>query len=197
MSQDRKKSKSTRPQEAGSIWTSFSDLFTSLAVIFLILFVFALLKFSVTTIESVKAKKEQEEYLEGKVTEKMKTKVEKKRDQLQSSLSEIKKHQEELAKRTQQINQLVEGLDGHKDIVSDLLKDQSKKDAALAHMREQTLKQKDLTRQAQEMREEIEKQLAENQKTIEKLKQEKNKVIVEAELQRDELQTKLLKTKDR
>ncbi len=54
-------------KDDGSVWTSYSDMFTTMAIIFLVMFVFALLRSGVATLEAVKEKKESKEQLEGKV----------------------------------------------------------------------------------------------------------------------------------
>ncbi|MBT3585770.1 MAG: hypothetical protein HN509_12770, partial [Halobacteriovoraceae bacterium] len=54
-------------KDDGSVWTSYSDMFTTMAVIFLVMFVFALLRSGVSTVTAVKQKKNQEEILKGKI----------------------------------------------------------------------------------------------------------------------------------
>ena len=56
--------------DKGSIWTSYSDLFTAVAIIFLVMFVFALLRTSVMSLKTVQEQKNQKEYYEGKIPEK-------------------------------------------------------------------------------------------------------------------------------
>ena len=76
-------------KDDGSVWTSYSDLFTTVAVIFLVLFVFALIKAGVSTMQTVVAKREHEKELQGKVTEKNKKETDKKVNEMEKSISEI------------------------------------------------------------------------------------------------------------
>ena len=70
MTVERKKRIKVKNDDKGSIWTSYSDLFTAVAIIFLVMFVFALLRTSVMSLKAIKETKEQKEYYEGKVSEK-------------------------------------------------------------------------------------------------------------------------------
>ena len=73
----KKKRIKVKDDDKGSIWTSYSDLFTAVAIIFLVMFVFALLRTSVMSLKAIKETKEQKEYYEGKVSEKTEKKMRK------------------------------------------------------------------------------------------------------------------------
>ena len=46
------------PKDKGDTWVSYSDLFTSLSIIFLTMFVFALLQAGLNKLEKIQAKKD-------------------------------------------------------------------------------------------------------------------------------------------
>jgi len=60
MNRGKKKSRK-KEQDSGSVWTSYSDMFTTMSVIFLVMFVFALLRTGVKVVELVKTKNEHKE----------------------------------------------------------------------------------------------------------------------------------------
>ena len=57
--------KSSKKKDDGQIWSSYSDMFTTIAIVFLTLFVFAMIKVGVSTMERVAQKKAHEKDLLG------------------------------------------------------------------------------------------------------------------------------------
>ncbi len=72
--------KKKKKVDDGQIWSSYSDMFTTMAIIFLTMFVFAMVKVGVSTMERIAQKKTFEKELEGSVSkvdkEKNKKKIE-------------------------------------------------------------------------------------------------------------------------
>ena len=57
MTRRRSQFEETEQQDSGSVWTSYSDMFTTVAIIFLVMFVFALIKSAVNSVKMAKSKK--------------------------------------------------------------------------------------------------------------------------------------------
>jgi chromosome segregation ATPase len=119
-------------KDSGSSWTSYSDLFTSLAVVFLVMFVFALIKAAVNNVKMAKTKKETKEYLEGKVPKKLKQEVAKKEQMIEKSIKEIDQYDNIIDQKIQDLNQLVKNLSKQKKIMKDLLADKKEKEVILS-----------------------------------------------------------------
>ena len=56
-----------KPVDSGAFWTSYSDLFSGLSVIFLVMFFFATLRLGVEQMKNANDTKKAQEYLSGKV----------------------------------------------------------------------------------------------------------------------------------
>ena len=54
-------------KEDGKVWTSYSDMFTTMAIVFLVMFVFAMIKVGVSTMEKIAQDKVHQKELEGLV----------------------------------------------------------------------------------------------------------------------------------
>lgn len=119
-------------KDDGSVWTSYSDLFTTVAVIFLVMFVFALIKASVTKMQSVSEKKSHEEELRGKISPKEKKKIDKQVAKVNESINEIQKYEDLVNKKMIEMNTFVQELKGNKKLMKNLMKDQQKKETLLA-----------------------------------------------------------------
>lgn len=73
----------------GSAWTSYSDLFMAIAVVFLILFVFAMLNSGVTQLNVAVERKEQEKFLKGLVPEEVLKQNKEEMDSLKEDIEEV------------------------------------------------------------------------------------------------------------
>ena len=102
---ERKKRVKVKDDDKGSIWTSYSDLFTAVAIIFLVMFVFALLRTSVMSLKAMKETKEQKEYYEGKVSKKTQKENEDRKKRLKLAVNEMKSFDDVISKKMQEINQ--------------------------------------------------------------------------------------------
>ena len=118
---------------SGSVWTSFSDLFTSLAIIFLILFVVSLLKLSLSRFEAAKSSQEHQEFLEGRIS-KSQEELQAKRDaRIQGSFKELTRFKYQIHVRSQELNQMMEGLISHQKALDQLLVEQRHKDKVMSN----------------------------------------------------------------
>ena len=81
-------------KEDGSVWTSYSDLFTTVAVIFLVMFVFALIKAGVSKMSSMVEAKQHEQELRAKVSDKVKKETQKKVNVVEDTLHEMENYED-------------------------------------------------------------------------------------------------------
>jgi chromosome segregation ATPase len=118
-------------KEDGSVWTSYSDLFTTVAVIFLVMFVFALIKAGVSKMETVVTKRKHESELKGKVTKEVKLKTKKDISKVDSSLKDMEQYENLINDKMKEMNSFVKKLQRNKKVMKDIIKDQSRKEAQL------------------------------------------------------------------
>ena len=116
--------------DKGSIWTSYSDLFTA-GVIFLVMFVFALLRTSVMSLKAIKETKEQKEYFEGKVSEKKEKENSERKKRLKLAVNEMKDFDDVISQKMKELNNFSKKMKSHKVDIEKLLKDQTTKDTSL------------------------------------------------------------------
>ena len=126
-----RKPKNNSDTSSGSVWTSFSDLFTTLAIIFLIMFVFSIIKLSLASFEQLQSKKEQEELLMGEIPEKVKKENQKIQNNVKDSLDQLNGYQEMVNTRAEELNHLMKNLKSHNTLVTKILSEQEKKDVIL------------------------------------------------------------------
>lgn len=119
----------------GSVWTSYSDLFTTVAVIFLVMFVFALLRSGINTAKAIKEKKAQQEILEGKIPEKVAVENQNKKDSLNKSITEMNQFNQVIDNKMLEINSFQDKMKKHQNVMVDLLKDQEIKETVMKELR--------------------------------------------------------------
>ncbi|MBL7713885.1 MAG: hypothetical protein JNL01_00370 [Bdellovibrionales bacterium] len=126
-----------RPQahQSGDAWTAYSDLFTTLSVIFLMMFVFTLVRLTINSVQNNKEKKESAQLLEGKVPEAVQKKQKENKAEIAQSISEIQNYRNTIQDRMKEMNELVGGLEKHQKIVDELMKDQRKNEGAMSQMK--------------------------------------------------------------
>ena len=110
--------------EDGSVWTSYSDMFTTMAIIFLVMFVFALLRSGVNTLETLQEKKKREDLLKGNLPEEIVKSQEKQKEDLGKSIEEMDQYQEMIDQKMLELNKFSQKMRGHKNVIKDLLKNQ-------------------------------------------------------------------------
>jgi chromosome segregation ATPase len=117
--------------EDGSVWTSYSDMFTTMAIIFLVMFVFALLRSGVSTLTAIKEKKEKKEFIDGKISKKEKIKSENLNKKLQKEIDEMQNYSKLVDDKLKQINTFAKKMRSHKDLMAETLKRQQVTQVAL------------------------------------------------------------------
>jgi chromosome segregation ATPase len=116
-------------QDDGSVWTSYSDLFTTVAIIFLVMFVFALIKAGVSTMQSIAQKRAHEAELQGKLDPKSQQKVNSQLSHLEASVDEIKDYEELITDKVVEINNFAKKLQQNKKVMQQLIAEQQRKEA--------------------------------------------------------------------
>ena len=123
-------------QDSGSVWTSYSDLFTTMAIIFLVMFVFALIKSGVNGLKIIQTKKENESYLQGKVPGKVKQTAQKNRKEITKSMAEMRNLNREIREKMKSLDSLAQKLNANRNMMHTMLTEQSKREAVMEHMRD-------------------------------------------------------------
>ena len=190
-------------KDDGSVWTSYSDLFTTVAVIFLVMFVFALIKASVTKMQAVVQKKAHESELKGKVSSSAKKQTEKKIKIVNESLNEIGEYEDLINQKMKEMNKFVKKLKSSKTVMKDLIKDQRRKETLLNvvsnKLESLELKLKDEKTQSSKLEKEIKKKLEKISKieqVSKKVKQEKEQLDIIVNEKKEALKVKELENKD-
>ncbi|MBQ49982.1 MAG: hypothetical protein CMP10_21560 [Zetaproteobacteria bacterium] len=115
---------------SGSVWTSFSDLFTSLAIIFLIMFVVVGLKHSLAKFQSLQVNKQYKDFVEGKVPQEDRIRAQESEVLLEDSLAEMESVQKVIEERSREIADFTQQMESHRNMVENILRDQKNKSAA-------------------------------------------------------------------
>lgn len=122
-------------QDNGSVWTSYSDMFTTMAIIFLVMFVFALLRSGVSTLSALQEKKEKEEFIKGKISQKEIERDMKVMQSLEKEITEMDDFNQIIDAKITQINQFSKKMKQHKELVKKSLEKQNKTHVALLNAR--------------------------------------------------------------
>src|SRR5438046_2501815 len=94
----------------GSAWTSYADLFMTVAIIFLVMFVYAMLSAGVNQLRNTVEKQQQLEYQMGKIPEPILKKNQEDMAAVKTSAEEIAQKRKVLAASLQDIMKLSETL---------------------------------------------------------------------------------------
>jgi chromosome segregation ATPase len=156
-------------KDDGSVWTSYSDLFTTVAVIFLVMFVFALIKAGVSSMKNVVDKRQHEAELQGKVSKKVKKQTELKITKVNDSLDDINEYENLIDKKMQEMGKFVQNLQKNKKVMKDLIKDQRRKEAQLVIVNEAIVKVEEKLQVTNLKSKNLEKIVDSKHKLIEKL----------------------------
>src|SRR5690554_4430019 len=136
------KKKKKQSSDNGQVWSSYSDMFTTMAIIFLVMFVFAMIKVGVSTIERISQQKAHEKELEGYIPEKAQIESQNRLETINESIEQVGEYREIIDQKVIELNQLVKKLESNKDVMSDIVSEQAKKEAILEKVREELQKKK-------------------------------------------------------
>ncbi|OIQ20922.1 MAG: hypothetical protein BM556_02975 [Bacteriovorax sp. MedPE-SWde] len=161
----------------GSIWTSYSDMFTTMAIIFLVMFVFALLRSGVSTLTAIKEKKEKEAFIEGQISDKEKVKDQKIIKNLEKEITQMQSYSQIIDDKMKEMNNFAKKMNKHKDLVAKAMKSQQRTQVALQKTTKKLQsKQKLSSRQKRELKQ-LNYHIDKYQKDLSKLKISKNSLI--------------------
>jgi heme exporter protein D len=152
-------------KDDGSVWTSYSDLFTTVAVIFLVMFVFALIKAGVSKMQTVVEKRNHEKELKAEVTKEVKAKTDQQVNKVKDSIQDISQYEDLIDQKMRDMNKFVNSLKENKKVLNDLIKDQQRKEAQLAKASE-LIKEQEVKIKVEAQEKEKAKKLLENEKNI-------------------------------
>ena len=180
----------TTGESSDSVWTSNSDLFMAIAVVFLIMFVFSLLASGVQTAQNSIAEKEREQYESAQVPESVKQQNQKDQDELSKSMEEIKKNHENLKISAQSIATMQKTLASQMEVIERVKKDQNKKSLMIEQAGAKLVEHKEQIKNLQQDVDQKDKKL----KKIEKMEQSQRLLAEQAtkEIQKKEEQLKKL-----
>jgi outer membrane protein OmpA-like peptidoglycan-associated protein len=119
------------PKEEGSVWTSYADLFTNVAVIFLVMFVFALLKSGISKLENVQLHRQHEQEMQAKVSPAEVARSEEKVKKIESSIDEMQKVQMLVDEKMREIQGFAKTMETNKSVLKEVIEEQKKKDSML------------------------------------------------------------------
>lgn len=153
-------------KDDGSVWTSYSDLFTTVAVIFLVMFVFALIKAGVSKMQQVVAKREHEQELKAVVTKKNKIETQEKIQKVNDTLTNISNYEDLIDQKMKDMNKFVNSLQENKKVLNELIKDQQRKENQLAKASQVIKKQEEEIIQKVTINEELSQKLAKEKEFV-------------------------------
>jgi chromosome segregation ATPase len=164
-----------RNDDGGNVWASYSDLFTSMAIIFLVMFVFALIKAGVSSLQTVQERKKTRELLDGEVSDKDKLVAQKKLEKIDKSFTKIEEHKNIVKKKIQELTQISKDLEVNKTLVESIVKESKDKTAILSRVNKSLKEKKAIISQFKDEQAQLKKDLAISQKSLEAshLKEEK------------------------
>lgn len=160
-------------KDEDSVWTSYADLFTTVAVIFLVMFVFALIKAGVSKMQSVVEKREHENELKGKVSSKVKKQTDKKIEKVTKSIKEMDQYEDLITQKMKDMNKFVKDLKKNRQVMHQLIKDQLRKEAMLNTVNEKITKLEINLKVEKKENRSLAKEIKENIEQITKIKKQK------------------------
>jgi chromosome segregation ATPase len=184
-------------QSESSVWTSYSDMFTTIAIIFLVMFVFALIKAGVSSMKVAQQNIEHKEMLEGKIPVKLANENLKQKKEIDKSIKEMDQYNEMISEKVKELNSFSKKMIKHKRVMASLLKDQEIKTVAMDNMRVVIDDKKKVIRKVQSKIKGLAKTIIEKEevikkKNLENIKISSAKLIVENEIKN--LQNNIIKT---
>lgn len=164
MSQDDK-----NPESESNVWASYSDLFTNVAIIFLVMFVFALIKATISQVQTAQTKITHNNELKAKLNSKDLQKSKDRIAKVEKAMDEMKNYEEVIDQKVRDLNEYAKKLQENKSVLKEIITSQEKQDSILK-VAEEKLQQKE---------QEIEKKAKELQVTqsrIDQLNDEINRI---------------------
>ncbi len=175
MSNDDKNSESD-----SNVWASYSDLFTNVAIIFLVMFVFALIKATMSQVKNVQTKIQHENELKAKMSKQEIQKGKERVAKVEKAVEEMRQYENIIDNKVQELNSYAKKLQENKEVLKEMIQSQSKQDSMMKAAEEK------LAAKQQEVKSK-EQELVENQKRIHELNDEVNRIHQDSVLREETL----------
>ncbi len=135
------------PEPDSNVWASYSDLFTNVAIIFLVMFVFALIKATMSQVKNVQTKKQHENELKGKLSSKDVQKSKQRIAEVEKTVNEMKSYEEVIDQKVWELNEYAKKLQANKKILKEVIESQSKQDSIIKAAEEKVQEQLEINKQ--------------------------------------------------
>ncbi len=156
------------PQDHNSVWTSYSDLLLGVAIVFLVLFVYAMLNAGISQLVSETEIKKQEDLISNLVPEALRQENEKNRSAVENDIKEVDEKTKSIEESIQELVQLRKAMELRKNSLNNVFDDNIKKTGSLEKARldlnAKSEEIKNLTRE----QEDILKSLAQREEEVKK-----------------------------
>ena len=138
------------PDSESNVWASYSDLFTNVAIIFLVMFVFALIKSTISQFKNVQTKMIHEKELKAKLSEKEIKKGQDRIAKVEKAIGEMRQYEQVIDQKVLELNTYAKKLQENKLVLKEMIESQEKQDSLMKaaeerleeKQREVTLKEK-------------------------------------------------------
>lgn len=175
------------PESDSNVWASYSDLFTNVAIIFLVMFVFSLIKATMSQIKTVQDKRQHENELKSKLSKKDMQKSAERVAKVEAAVEEMKKYEQVIDEKVKELNDYAKKLQANKDVLKEVLEAQSKQDSMMKAAEEKLLAETEQKKQK-------EFALEEAKLRIKMLNEELERTQTEVSQREDLFQKKLVAT---
>ncbi len=174
-------------KDDSSVWSSYSDLFTNVAIIFLVMFVFALFKSGVNSIKQIQTEKKHKDELKGKLSEKEKSENKQRIDIIAQKMDEMKEYEDVIDSKVQELNNYAKKMQENKEVLKKVIESQLKQDSLLKIAEEKLKQEEDLKKEKELALEEAKTRIAllneELERTTSEALQKENKIQIQSQEQ--------------
>jgi chromosome segregation ATPase len=119
------------PDSESNVWASYSDLFTNVAIIFLVMFVFALIKSTVSQFKNVQTKMIHEKELKAKLSEKEIKKGQERIAKVEKAIGEMRQYEQVIDQKVLELNNYAKKLQENKLVLKEMIESQEKQDSLM------------------------------------------------------------------
>ena len=131
----RKRSTKTK-DSGGSYWTSFSDLFTTVAILFLVMFFVMVIQQAVMGHKIIKKNKEVADFIDAKMTTEEEVKAKEVKENLEGGIAALDNYQEKVRKQIEDLSFMQGDIKAYQKDISSLLENNRVKSAFINSLSE-------------------------------------------------------------
>jgi hypothetical protein len=142
-----------------TVWTSYSDLFTNVAIIFLVMFVFALVKATVSQFRTVQSQIQHSNELKAKLSEADINQGKERIAKVEKTVSEMVQYEHVIDAKVLELNEYAKKLQSNKQVLKDIIESQAKQDAMMNSAHEQLKLEQNQRKQKEIALEKAQKQI--------------------------------------